>query len=581
MRSYLFLLISLLAPLCHAEVNTYLSRYTIAQQETVRLTIEVTHQEAISRPDLSGLGNDFVVVGSKKVTISNRLRSGSQATTRWQILLRPRKSGEITIAPIAVHGESSLPLTLKVIGPRVSIRRNSSLPAPEPEQTAPAALMQTEVEHRQGYEGSEFHYIAKFLHQAPLSNDQLLRAPYLDKALILENGTPQEEQVIYRGQPYYQTLYRYLIYPDSTEENRIEPPRFTGTSTDGTFYDARGETIKLDVLPRPQNNSRGYWLPADRLELSDSFQQPERLEPGSTLIRTLTLQAFGLPAERLPSLAPLQNELAELTLLDTDLSETFTPEGLISTRVERVQITVKERGEVTLPPIDIYWWDTYEDRGKVASLAPVILRVAPSSGDAPPQVSSTLTNTNPAAIATGTSSTTVPQSAPAPESADTEANTSEDRSSLMPLVSILVLISIISSLGWLYTFNRLKNRAPKTDDGHSPRPAPEETRRRSLKLAEHNAYSALAQACQNNQVDLAKIRLIDWAQRFWPEAQINNCEGISKAAKNQTLDFLIIDLEQHFYRDDKTQWQGDLLLQAIETLRRRRKRQMDTGEERV
>jgi hypothetical protein len=79
-------------------------------------------------------------------------------------------------------------------------------------------------------------------------------------------------------------------------------------------------------------------------------------------------------------------------------------------------------------------------------------------------------------------------------------------------------------------------------------------------------------ACQQDNVDISKLRLIEWAQHFWPDTLIQTLEDIIPLARNQTFDFLIIDMEQHLYSDEKSLWQGDLLLQAIEKLRLRRRK---------
>ncbi|MFC6668836.1 hypothetical protein [Marinobacterium aestuariivivens] len=117
------------------------------------------------------------------------------------------------------------------------------------------------------------------------------------------------------------------------------------------------------------------------------------------------------------------------------------------------------------------------------------------------------------------------------------------------LIGLLTFTSLVSSLGWLYTFNHLRLMRRE-----SRQQAQEEEMRRRRKLlmahqmAEKNTFQALAMACQQNNPEVAKLRLIEWAQNFWPDQQIFSGEDISDAARSQALDFLILDLEQHLYQ---------------------------------
>lgn len=112
----------------------------------------------------------------------------------------------------------------------------------------------------------------------------------------------------------------------------------------------------------------------------------------------------------------------------------------------------------------------------------------------------------------------------------------------------------------------------------------QEADRRQRKLlqtnerAERSTFQALAIACRQNSALQARSRLIEWAQNFWPEYHIDGLEAICDAARNQTLDYLILDLEQHLHEATEL-WRGDLLLQSIDSLRRRRPERADNSED--
>ncbi|WP_293267013.1 BatD family protein [Neptunomonas sp.] len=557
MRTFL-LFIFALASSAHADVNTYLNKYSISINETVRLTIESTQQGQPQRPDLSVLNQDFTLLGSKKITISSFQGNTRQATTRWQVLLRPKHSGELKIPILSVNGKQSSPILLLVAG---NVNTPSSSTTLYPQAIQAPVFITTSIDHTEAYKNSQLIYTVKLFHKETLSKNAALSEPFLNQALVIPDEDVKRSETLVKGQPYFLEERRYFIFPDEPGTHSIEPPLFSGASQTGQYYETQGSEIEIAIIPQANTNAKGYWLPLSYLQLEESIDKNALLEPGTSLTRTLTLTAHGLPAARLPSLSVLSNELADIELLSTELIESFDEQGLVSKRTETIKITMKERGEITLPPIDIHWWDTYEDRSKIASLPPVILYVEASQIKAQSTTSEELED---------------PASTPAKAAQEfnnlkPQASTAQTQN--IPLLVFLTSISIISSLGWLYSYNRLRKMKKHTQKKRNAvTERQKEKKKLTHSLAEKNTFQALAMACQQNNVDISKIRLVEWAQHFWPETFIETPEDICRLAKNQTLDFLIIDLEQYLHSSEKSLWQGDLLLQAIETLRKRRQK---------
>lgn len=557
MRTFLLFLLTI-ASSVHADVNTYLNKYSISINETVRLTIESTQQGQPQRPDLSVLNQNFDLLGSKKITISSFQGNTRQATTRWQVLLRPNKPGELQIPALSVNGKQSSPIILLVTG---SINTPPGSSATFPQASRAPIFIETTIDHTEAYQGSQLIYSVKLFHKEPLNKNAALSDPFLNQALIIPADDIKRSETLVKGQPYFLEERRYVIFPDDPGTHFIEAPLFSGTSQTDQYFETQGSEIEIAILPQANSNSKGYWLPLSSLQLEESIDKEAPLEPGSFLVRTLTLTARGLPAARLPSLSILKNELADIELLSTELDESFDEEGLISKRTETVKITLKERGEITLPPIDIHWWDTYEDRSKIASLPPVILYVKA------PTIQKTQQKSHINAASLIKDDTTLTNTTVEPLAPNTE------KTGHIPLIVFLASISMVSSLGWLYSYYSLKKlRSHTQKKSNAINERQQEKIKHTHSLAEKNTFQALAMACQQNNADISRLRLIEWAQHFWPETFIENSEDISKLAKNQTLDFLIIDLEQHLHSHERSLWQGDLLLQAIETLRKRRQK---------
>ncbi|WP_315984029.1 BatD family protein [Aliamphritea spongicola] len=53
------------------------------------------------------MNKDFHFLGSKQMSVSSHTNGNNTYSSRWQILLRPRKSGELQIPELLINDEVS------------------------------------------------------------------------------------------------------------------------------------------------------------------------------------------------------------------------------------------------------------------------------------------------------------------------------------------------------------------------------------------------------------------------------------------------------------------------------------------
>lgn len=522
-----------IASTAHAEATATLDRTRINTLDNLTLTVEVDTR-VDQRPDFSPLEQDFRILGSKRTLISSHSSAGRQVRTRWQLTLRPRTSGNLTVPTLDLAGQNTPQLQLSVsdISPTMGGRPGA------------VAFFDTQIDRNDVYVDGQLLYTARLFHLDPLPENALIEPPSAGASDVREIGEPRLYEGDYRGEPYLITEQQYAIFPTRVGPLLIEGPRLQlPPQSDRSVIELQGEPVEVEVLAPAYQSSNGRWLPAERLTLEESWNPPTQLRPGDRFQRELTLTVTGIPVERLPALMPAELDGLYVELESVSLTESMSQFGLVSTRREIINIEPLGTGTFTLPPIDLHWWDVGLDRGRHAALPSRQFNVEP-----PPLIMA---------------EPEVPAAAPA------AVIPIASNSSLL-LIALLTLTSMVSSVGWLYSWSRL--RQFRADN--SAEQLEEEIRRQRKLLqanerAERNTFQALAIACQQNSASLAKARLIEWAQNFWPERSIDSLEAICDAARNQTLDFLILDLEQHLH-DAAELWQGDLLLQSIDALRRRR-----------
>lgn len=545
MRAFWALLLFIISPAIFAEVRTTLDRYAVTAQDTLTLTLEVSDQVE-QRPDLSALEADFRLQSSQKVIVSSHASANRNVWTRWHFQLKPRNTGTLRIPPIRIGHELSAPLEVSVSGRPPKLDAHNG------------RIMDSLISQEEVYSHAQLLLTARLFQRDPLPDNISFSSPQLPGALIMTLDEPRRFESERDGETWQVLEQTFALYPPTTGLHTLIG---AGVSVAGepVISNDRRETFEIEVLPPAHQNSRGYWLPAERMTLEENWQPPATLQPGDSFIREIKLTALGLPSDALPSLFSADGDSFFAQLEDVSLTETLSPQGLISTRVERVRIEPLGPGLMTLPSIDLHWWNTLADRADTATLASRTLEVEL------PALATHLDNPLPAA-----------GMAPQPGSSGTPDNTGQ----LYLIIACLGLISLTSSGGWCYSWLKLRRlQVQSLQEGE------EEEQRRAQKLllshqrAERNTFQALAIACQQNDAENSRLRLVEWGQNFWPEHSIDSLEALCEAARSQTLDFLVLDLDHHLHQDPFA-WQGDLLLEAIEKLRNRRLRtDMDAGED--
>lgn len=531
MRKLLLLLAALFALPLHAQVSATIDRFTIQPGGTVKLTLE-TDQQFVNSPDLSPLYDDFRILGSKKMTISSKTGDGKQFSARWQVLIRPKHPGNLTIPALQVGNESSPELMVTVESRRQRQQGSDSqdnFPGQSGQSTFELVADGTEL-----YVGSQMKLTLRLLLRDDLPRDTRLPTPQVIGATLKAFGNQEQRQSVRRGQALNVIEQRYLLFPHQPGRLSI-PEQIFSFDQNGISQQVVSLPLAIDVLPQAFQKNRGYWIPATEVTLEDNLESPFAMEVGQAVDRVITMTAVGVTAESLPALSPLRNELAQVEVIDVALYEEFTDKGISSTRQETVRITPHERGEVTLKAISIPWWNTSQDRNNDAVLNTRIIQVSPTSVEQP--VSNPITEDEPEQLADVSNAQ--------PEQA---AKSASGWSSILMTIIGLALAGGAAFFGW-------RHYQAKMEENDVPQESDEQT-----------AFQALSMACQQDNPILAQQALLLWAQNFWSTYPINDNDDICQLAGSETFDILITNLEENV-DDDAGIWRGDLLLEAVEMIR--------------
>lgn len=573
----LLALVILLATLCLVTMNVsavltaHLERDHISAGETVQLLVEADRQVS-SWLDTRPLENDFDILGNLSGNRVNIINGQVDATTTWTITLAPKRSGKLTIPPLEMDGERSDSLTLQVSDAPVADSREPDNPV----------FIETEVDRQNPYVQGMVRYTVRLYFGVKLIEGQLSE-PQSDNALVHRIGEDRDFTVERDGQHYQVIERQYAIFPQisgklvlsapvldariaessTIQRNRL-PDFFGGDPLNNMFtvtrpVRVRGEAEVLSVQPRPDEASGFSWLPAEQVELfEDWYPQDSAVYVGDPLKRTVIIRARGVAGEQLPDLDPGDIEgfkvYPDHPKIDTkNLAQSV--EGEKSHSIAYVPI---QAGHFTLPAINLQWWDTKNNQVRVAQIPERKVEILPA------------VNANNAPTQSTTASPEMTNNAKLFINDESDVQASASGNSFLSwydkFKADLVLVqngiwfwmSILFALLWLATMG-MWWRSKR----HQPHAILETSVSMNNQENAHFAKKHFQSACEANDPQMARRRLLEWAAIYWPNDSPAGLDDLSCRFVDPKVKAALAELDRSLYRDENHSWDGSQLASLI------------------
>ena len=376
-----------------AEVRAHLDRDRVYVGDPVTLVIESSGTSS-GDPDLSPLKKDFRVLGTATSTQFSFVNGRTSNRTTWTVQLGPLQLGKLRIPPIQVGAEQTAALELEV----------TEVPEQVSAQQSQHLFLEAEVDiGDHAYVQQQIPYTLRFYSDDTVVSGEL-RAPQPKDALIRQLGNDRHYSVTRNKRQYRVTERRYMISPEKSGELQIPPATFSGqlrsaqTMPGGAAQSgmmqrffrntpfaggkpvrAHSQAITLDVRPRPAA-AGSHWLPAEGIELHDSWtQDPPQLRTGEPVSRTISIRATGLSDTQIPE---LQLEPPEQTRVypETPVNDSHTDGDKVYADSRQTFTYIPGRaGELTIPAVELPWWNTRSDQQAIARLPQWVFKVEPGA----------------------------------------------------------------------------------------------------------------------------------------------------------------------------------------------------------
>lgn len=350
-----------------AEIAASIEPRIIDEFDTARLIIRAGGSNEPQTLDLQPLEADFEVLATQTSSQYRSVSGQVQAWVEYQITLRPRSTGELTIPAIQVGSQVTEPLRLHVRGLQPELR----------EAIDRMVFFESELTTNPVYVQAQTVLIRRLYYSSGTQiYSDLPGLPEIANAIVMPLGETSTSTTIRDGQRYGVIEQRFAILPERSGELTIPAISITssvrlqsGGRTRRSGVRIATKPVTVDVLPIPAEYPDDQpWLPAEDLELVDRWTpSATAVDVGEPLRRTLQARIRGNVSSAIAPLAPNLpsrhfREYPEPPRLEDETSGRSV-RGL---REETYAIVPTDPGSVTLPPTEVVWFDVRTEQVRTA-----------------------------------------------------------------------------------------------------------------------------------------------------------------------------------------------------------------------
>ena len=562
-----------LAPDAHAALRAQLDRGRISEGETVRLIVEADRQSA-GQPDVSPLDKDFEVLGISSGSQVNIINGQVNARTTWTITLSPKRIGNLRVPPLALGGEQSPSLALEVRKAPVASNSSAGIPV----------FIETKVDRTDPYVQGMVRYTIRIFHSVDLFEGRLQEV-HLDDAVIRRLGKDRDFAVNRDGRQYRVIEREYAIFPQASGELRLPAPvldaqipdssevrrdplqGFFGGLPFGRVVNAtkqvrvRGEVVVLNVLPRPDQASGRYWLPAENVTLNETWQPSDgKINVGDPITRTITIRAQGLMGKQLPDLEP--GSLSDFKVYpDEATDETREVTGKIEgEKIRRIAFVPIKPGRFTLPSIRLNWWNTESDEERIAELPAHSVEVIAASYSS--SASTQIPEGTQRDIGVGPPSPQTGEDTFSEGTISSSAGVGEELDEVGPVEQRPWLwVSILLGGGWALTLVLWRREKRLGLRGGKKLPSKEGTNT-GIGAVKKQFLSA----CRANDPHSARHALLELAAAYWPNDPPKGLDELAQRMPDACDKEALVELDRALYGGNSQDWNGSALKATMEEL---------------
>ena len=520
------LILSLSPALSWAELSTKVDRSVLDTNETLSLEIRYDGQVLAGEPDFAGLATDFEILSNNRQQSYSRSNGKTESFTAWTLQLRPKRAGMLLIPSISFKGDVSNAVELRVRA--APANPTAANPGSQPIYT------ETLVDREAVYVNQQI-ILTHRLYTSINLRDYSLSELKINNVILHRLGDTTYQKVL-NGRNYLVLEVKYAVLPKSVGTVDVPKLRFgayevNSRSQFGVFNN-RGnqvfrdtEAITVDVLAQPAQADASGWMPSSEVKLEQRWSGDlENATVGEPITRTITITAKGLSSAQITPLEVPQSQDYRIYPDQPQLSQTLSSDGLNSIRVESLALVPNQPGEITLPAIELRWWDINQQQQQISRLPATTIQVLPNTSSVDDQ-------TNLIGLKAISNNPSVAGSSIATEPEPSALKT-------ISLALNALLIAVIVAL-----LMRQKNQGPRDKTQITSKPE------HSALLTLKQQLKAIEDAAKNDDYMAMRDAILIWGKTLFSERPPNTLKALAVSLQDTAI-------QQQFEQLDRQLYQG-------------------------
>lgn len=602
----------------------------VEEGDPVRLTLRFRGHAPASRPDLSPLERDFDVLGSQQSQRVSIVNGDVDATREVEILLSPKHAGDLEIPALHAGDLSTEPL-------RVTVRDAGAANAPSASHgTAgasgsddlearfrrngemPALFVDARVDQVKPFVQGEVRYTVRVYDGVGI-REGALTEPTAKGVRIESRGDTRTYQEVVGGRRYVVHEREFAAFPQTGGEVVIPPvvlqarvPEEPGQARRSPFDDmfggmvgddaelaqmfaqmqrgfggsildrmmgsgrevrVRSNPVALSVQGRPGDAADGWFLPATSVTLTQSWSPAQpAFRVGESVTRTVTLRADGASATQLPQIVAGDAAGAKVYAAKPETRATANGAEL----VQSFDVLPTTAGTITLPRIEVPWWDTASKTQRTAVLPEETIEILPAAGVEPQQAAQAPAPAQAKAQVVSRASAAAQASAKAPTAPATTDAKPAPSSGIRTLVSshpaasagsAAAVLALLGTTAWLVA-RRRRAASRSAGDGSATRAATASGHHGAPRVPARALVDAVHQACAANDARAVRDALVAWGRAAWSDAPPANAAAVARRSGDAAFVRAVKSLDDSLYAPHAAAFDGAAFRRAFDAGRR-------------
>ena len=350
-----------------ASLSSTVDRTQIETNETLQLTVRYSGKAPSGDPDFSAIEKDFSIASNSRQQQYSWVNGESTSYTDWKILLIPKRQGKLTVPSLNFMGSRSQAIGINVRPANTSASTSSGQPV----------FIETTVDKDMAFIQEQVILTHRLHYSVPLQDISISEFEIPDA--IIQQISEERFNKRINGKNYSIIEIKFALFGQSVGKLKIPSQRFTAFETSnsglGGFFSRGNRVIRLteekivDIAPIPTHLSTSQWMPSSQVRLEQSWSDNSgTLTAGEPITRTVKISALGLTAAQIQPLPSVDNSQLKLYPDQPSLEDKQTNRGILGVRTESLAIVPNQAGQISIPAIEIEWWDTVNNRMQTSRL---------------------------------------------------------------------------------------------------------------------------------------------------------------------------------------------------------------------